>query len=138
MAWQPLYEIPEMKEIIEGSKEYFEHSCQSIMDTGQLYPAFIPTIERAALWYGLFMKASKEIEKNGIVQTAQSGYNSQSPHINVMAMCHKNIVEFENQFGLNLVSSQKIEMPVKFRSSGLLNDPIFDGIGVLREESLFD
>ncbi|MCK4815105.1 P27 family phage terminase small subunit [bacterium] len=137
LVWESLTEIPEMEETIEGAKEYYKHACEALRDTGQLCRAFIPSIERAAFWYGLFLRASKEVETNGVVQTAKSGYSSQSPHVNIMAMCHKNVIEFENQFGLNLVSSQKIEMPRRVRSSGLLRDPI-DEIRKLREDALFD
>ena len=97
----------------EHEEKYFLHCAGDLLSKGLLTAGFLPSLEMAASWYALFIIARNEVRSNGAVQVTQSGYTQITGSFTTMDKTYKNLVDFENRYGFNLVSSQKISMPAR-------------------------
>ena len=97
----------------EYEEKYFIWCCEDLLDKGLLTRSFAVSIERAALWYHVFATSRKRMRGGGYVQETQSGYTQITADFTAMKESHKLLSEFEGKYGLDLVSSQKISMPVR-------------------------
>jgi hypothetical protein len=90
---------------------YFIHCCEALKSVGLLSAAILPDIERAATWYHVYCIARNYIKRSGYYQKTKTGYIAVSPHLNALEKSQKALVDFETRNGLNIVGSQKLEMP---------------------------
>lgn len=111
---EPLSEIPDVPGgVSESGHGYFHHACEILLSNGVLTASYIPTITRGADIYARYVEARDKVVAEGAFQTAQSGYTAKSGAWTVMVEAHKLLLEFEREYGLTLVSSQKISVPTK-------------------------
>jgi hypothetical protein len=96
-------EVPDVEFTNPHEQEYFNRTCQILIDNGWLLRDFMDDIKRAAFWHGLYM----EHKDKDMVQTTQSGYTAMTASFSIMKEAHKNICDFENRYGLNLLYSQR-------------------------------
>ena len=97
----------------KDEEKYFIHRCEQMLNMGLLTPEFVQSMERAAVWYGIWITTRRAIKKNGYTQTTQSGYSAITSDLTTMEKAHKYLVDFEREYGFTLASSQKISMPPK-------------------------
>lgn len=117
---EPLSILPAVPEGMTGDEEkYFLYCCEELLNLGILTSQFIVSIEMAAIWYREFCEARQFIRENGGTQKTQSGYTQISGYFTQMKESYKMLRDFENSYGLNLVSAQKINMPDVLRESDI-------------------
>ncbi|MBA7535739.1 hypothetical protein ES705_27997 [subsurface metagenome] len=125
MIWDRLESIPD-PEYCEGMEAtYYYQVTSALLEAGVLAKAFLPGIERAAFWYGLFTDARDHIRKHSYTQQTKSGYSQITAYVTVMQTAYKFVCDFESRFGLNLADSIKLDIQ-RPGQDPLLNDPMFD------------
>ena len=83
---------------------------------GELLAAgILTTIDTAALasycsWWALFAQASEELENSGLVQTADSGYESPSAWVSLKKQASEQMHKFMTEFGLTPASRGRIKV----------------------------
>lgn len=100
-------------------EKFFIYVCNELLNLGLLASQFIVDVEMACIWYRAFCEARKVIREGGGVQTTQSGYNQTTGYWSQMKDSYKNLVDFNNKYGLNLVAAQKISMPDILKESDI-------------------
>ena len=115
---EPMSLLPAIPDGMEVEEEkYFIKCCEELLNLGLLTSQFIPSIEMAAFWWWEFVENRKKIRKEGSVQVTKTGYSQTTGYHSAMKDAYKNLVDFENRYGLNLVSAQKISVPGARRSN---------------------
>ena len=103
----------------EDEEKYFLYCCDELLNLGLLTSQFIVSIEMAAIWYREFCEARRFIRENGGTQKTQSGYTQINGYFTQMKESYRMLRDFENSYGLNLVSAQKINLPDPHRDDDL-------------------
>ena len=104
--------LPAIPDGLSNDEEkYFIYCCEEMLKDGLLATKFVRTIERAAVWYGIWVITRRSIQEHGFIQKTKSGYSAITAELTAMEKSHKYLVDFETRFGLDLVSSQKINIP---------------------------
>lgn len=110
MIWDCLKEIPDPEDCKGAEAVYYYRVTSALMESGALARPFLPGIERAAYWFGLFTEARDHIRKHGFTQQTKSGYSQVTAYFTVMQTAHKFVCDFESRFGLNLADSIKLNI----------------------------
>ena len=112
LNYAPLTAVPSIPEDLddEGAK-YYGYVCTLLLSKRLLTPAYLFDIERAAFWYSQFKIAQRDIKNNTAVERSKGGWKQVGAYLSVAEKATKYLNEFDNKYGLNLVSGQKIEMP---------------------------
>ena len=95
--------VPNVKFNNPDEQEYFNTTCQILIDNGWLLRDFIDDIKRAAFWKALYLRHKDK----PMIQHTATGYEAMTASFGVMKEAHKNICDFENRYGLNLLYSQR-------------------------------
>jgi hypothetical protein len=104
--------LPAIPEGMKPEEEkFFIWACEEMLKTGTLSSQFLRSLERACFYWWIWVSCREIIRRDGATQKSNSGWNQKSGDFTVMNEAHKYLVEFDNEYGLNLVSSQKIRMP---------------------------
>lgn len=105
--------MPEVsKDLNEDGKKFFQNVCAILMQKGLLTVAYIADIELHATWYSIYKIAERNIKKNkGYTQISKTGWNQISADIAALEKATKALVNFSTRYGLDLVSSQRINVP---------------------------
>ena len=121
LTYEPLSVAPKPpKDLSEDGRNYYTYVCTLMITKKLLTPAFLFDIERSSFWYQEFKKAQREINENGTFEISQTGWKQISASITIAEKATKLLNEFENKYGLNLIASQKIEMPAPEEDDDLM------------------
>ena len=117
---EPLPVLPAIPDGMTVEEEkFFIWVCEELIKTHLLTSQFIIEIEMAAMWYRSFCEAREKVRKDSGVQTTKTGYTQTTGWWSQMKDAYKNLTEFGNRYGLNLVSSQKISLPDSGRETDM-------------------
>lgn len=98
------------KELGRDGKKYWTYVCSHLYDIGELKQAYLSSILVAAKWYQVLSDAFADIKENGYVySTGKAKVKRTSTSFNVADRAAAHLEKFERDYGLTLVSSQKIE-----------------------------
>ena len=97
--------VPDIKFEDKNSQMYFNDVCQIFIENGWLLEDFVNDIIRAADWFGIYM----ESRGKPLTMKTHTGYEAITPAYIMLKDSHKNLVDFENRYGLNLLSSQRFD-----------------------------
>lgn len=112
LTYTPLSSAPEPpRDLDENGRNYYRYICKLMISKRLLTPAFLFDVERASFWWQEFKKAQLDISQNGTYEVSKTGWRQISPTVSVVEKATKFLNEFDRNYGLNLVASQKIEMP---------------------------
>ena len=100
-------------------EKFFIWACEEMLKAGALSSQFLRSLERAAFYWWVWVSARELIRIDGATQKSNSGWAQKSGDFTVMNDAHKYLTEFDNLYGLNLVSSQKIRMPDVLKESDI-------------------
>ena len=96
-------QVPDIKFDDPIQQEYFDRTCQTLIDNGWLLKDFIDDIKRAAEWYGLY----REHKTKPMTQCSANGFITMTASYTIRRDAHKFLCEFEQRYGLNLLASQR-------------------------------
>jgi len=114
VTFEPLSAVPKVPDVVpEEGREFFTHHCRLLFSVGLLTAGDISSISQASIWYAIFIRASRSLEEDGQSQKSQTGYENPRPQFTAMVQAQKYLNEFQNKFGFNLASRQRISMPKK-------------------------
>jgi hypothetical protein len=97
--------IPDVEFDDEYSQQFFNDVCGIFIENGWMLDDFINDIIRASDWFGIYMEARGK----PLTMKTHSGYEAVTPAYIMLKDSHKNLVDFENRYGLNLLSSQRFQ-----------------------------
>ncbi len=118
VTFDSLSDVPEIPVIVPNEgRDYFVFCCELLLSIRLLTAAFIPDITRAAIWYGYMVQAVNQMAEDKYYQETKTGYTAINSHLTTYEKAHKYLSDFENKYGFNLVSSQRLSMPDKKRES---------------------
>jgi len=100
-----LTDVPEMIFRDEVATQYYKKICRILLQNGWLLEDFLNDIVRAAEWHAMY----EEHKNNSMLITMKTGYQQISASFTIIKEAQKNLVDFENRYGLNLLSSQRFE-----------------------------
>jgi phage terminase small subunit len=69
------------------------------------------TIESMAGWWSIMKKSQKSIRDEGMIQTAESGWQQVTPAVNIFEKAWNKLKDFSDRYGFNLLSKDKITAP---------------------------
>jgi len=105
ISGEALITVPEITFEDPTAQDYYDRVCSILIQNGWLLDDFMNDIIRAADWYSMYMDA----KDRPMIMRTHTGYECVSPAYSLMKEAHKNLVDFENRYGLNLLSSQRFE-----------------------------
>ena len=114
LTFAPLVAIPEAPTTLTKSgRDFFNLHCEILCNVGQLTAGDISSIIQASRWYAIFDEASKSVFEDGGEQDTSTGYKAATPAFTRMVQAQKYLNEFQNKYGFNLASRQRISMPTQ-------------------------
>lgn len=97
--------VPDLEFKNQDAKRFFHDTCQILIDNGWMLRDFVNDVERASYWYGLYCEHKDEPS----YQLTKTGYSAMTAHFSITKEAHKNLCDFENRYGLNLLYAQRFE-----------------------------
>lgn len=111
-TYQPLTTIPDPAfKVDPNGLQYFWDFCQVLLDNKLLNASYVPIITRAAYWFSIYHQAVSRVTKEGLTQTAKTGWEQKSAWFTVMSDAEDRITKIEEKFGMTLVSNLKLNIP---------------------------
>ena len=107
-------------ELGEHGRNLFNYVCALLVSKRLLTAAYLVDIEMASQQYEIYKKCVRNMNDNGMFHVTSNGYEVERPCMNRMDKAYKFVTEFNNRYGLNLISGQKIEMPAPEEDDDLM------------------
>lgn len=109
---QPLKELPNVPDEFNSDESwFFKTVCEALFNSGLLRSVDLMTIQSMAGWWFIMIDSQRDIRKNGIVQTASTGYKNVSPSVVSFEKAWNKLKDFSDRYGFNLLSKDKISQP---------------------------
>lgn len=110
----------------KAAKAEWRRVCRRLVDAG-----IVTELDRAALTgyceaWSLYLKASKEVEDNGLISISEKGLPYQSPYVNLLATALKQMQSFAAELGMTPSARSRVKPTERKEQNSLLD---FLGLG---------
>ena len=95
----------------DNEREFYNYTCSVLLSLNLLTPQFILDIRYTATWYHVAKESAAKIREGKIINQFATGHSVPHAYLTAFEKATKFLNEFNNHYGFNLTSSQRIEMP---------------------------
>ena len=100
------FEIPQ--DIEPEAKEYMQNVCNMLINNGVMEDVDKAALTMLARNYSMFIKANKQLEKDGLTVTSDRGNIAQHPLVKVARDAQNSAVKLMEKFGLTVKDRSKL------------------------------
>jgi len=112
LSFEVLSAVPmPKKQLTKHQQDFFDFACKALLDAGVLMGVDVIPITKAATWWGLYVRAMEEIDKDNLMNVGQNKYCQINGWVTLLEKASNHLDSFCNKYGFNLVSREKIAMP---------------------------